>query len=195
MASHEAHRPNPHNPEAGFSTASGSAFRVGNPELTQEYFKDGRKILQWVAGDLDESLADLAGWKNLPHALPRDEMGCLEIPAGTRSASSVLSGMEAWEGEKAEVLSFVAEYEKHVSEKFGGVDVGVNLDTVAVTKDRKFFIVPPHIVSREESDKSVWFMNWVKDLEQVLATEPSRRDLIDDYFRKMMAVNTKGKKQ
>lgn len=171
--------PHEHTPT---SPAIGEVFGFGKPGITQETFEEGRRILRWIPSEFDNQLSSLAGWKNLASDFSADEVASLEIPQGARSAGSVLSGLEAWPGEKAKILGSIATYQEHVMNEFGAFDTSVTLDSVAVTKeDHSVVVLPPHDLSDDPGVIAGWLTILSEDLELVLHTDPNQRLLVDDF--------------
>lgn len=170
-------------------------FGVGNRELTQEVYQDGKRILKWVRhngnGSDETKLAPLAGWAELPHGTDEEGLGYLEIPAGARTASSVLSGLEAWEGEKAHVLNFISDYQQRVHRFLSVYDTGVILDSVAVSPEQYMFVAPPHHVTNIREEAAEWFTAIMSDLDSVLSNEPNRQQLLE-LFQQNIEKITRG---
>lgn len=158
-----------------------SLFRIGNRELTEEVIAGGTRFLRWMPNG-HEALGALAGWGRLQRG-HSDSAGFdfIIVPEGTRSSSTVLGGLEAWDGEKAETLDFISKYVRATIGRYGSVDTSVTLDTVAVTKDRYTFATPPHTPETGTSARLNWLTKITNDLELVLVTDPNRDILIDSF--------------
>jgi hypothetical protein len=184
-------------PEQETSELGESAFRVGRDIVTEEIYKGGMRLFKWLpmetGQDASKSLASLAGWDQFPHGTGEDGIDFIELPAGTRNATSVLSGMEAWEGEKAEILEFVANYEREVLKEFNKFDLSVGFDTVGVTKERKMFIAPPNDLSDDPETMTEWVRGSVLDLNNILLADPNRMKLITLYLRGLNDILYQGR--
>ncbi len=164
-----------------------SVFRIGNVEKTREEIIEGHRYLHWKPEPQDDSLSVLAGWDLLRRENSYDLVHTIEIPAYSRNAASVLSGLSAWDTEKKEVLQFIADYQRNVREMTGRFDRSVSLDTVGISKfDRQMFIVPPHQVSETDDDDTEWMHQIITDIEEVVAVNPDeRKDLIKNFLESL----------
>jgi hypothetical protein len=174
-----------------------SVFRVGNPDFVEDVIESGKRVLRWQSSPEDWQLGDLAGW-NSAFFRPGTEVEGhvhIEIPRNVSTAGSVLSGTEAWQGEKDDVIDFITGYQKKVRAQFNALDTSVTLDTVAVftvleiSKDRLMFIVPPHHLSRDSAEIKQWASKLVDDLDRILVKEPKRQELIERFHA---ALRTNG---
>jgi hypothetical protein len=159
----------------------GSVFHIGDRSLSYDIkVGGGRRLFLWQSDEEDFSLAETAGWQRL--LLPNQNSNgyaCLEIPEGTRSAQSVLSGLEAWTGEKLRVINFISDYRKAVESVTNGkVDVSVSLTTTAKTKSGEFFITPPHNLTDDTELMKAWSDRLTKELESVLLPEDDKETLL-----------------
>lgn len=170
-------------PKEPVALPSDSVFRIGNPRQTEEWSIDNRRVLKWLPSEEDFAYGEVAGWAELPNTVDEEGFGYIEIPAGTRSASSVLSGLEAWEGEKASILDFLVKYQTTLRRQFGVLDSSVTLETVAIAKDRFMFVTPPHAATNDFEAMNTWHNELMKDLDKVLAIEPNREELLSTYQR------------
>jgi hypothetical protein len=166
----------------------GEVFGFGNPGITQETFEDGKRILRWIPGTFDEQISSVAGWSDLVQSY--DDVSSLEIPQGARSAGSVLSGLEAWKGEKAKILGSIATYQSQILNEFGAFDTSLTLDSVAVTKeDHSLVVLPPHTLSAVESEYTADWLNALKeDLKLVLVTDPNQEQLIERFIEDVQEI-------
>lgn len=161
-------------------------FRVGSSNDSIDYYKGNERIYAWERnGDVD--FAEIAGWADMIDHLD-ETTGFIKVPKGTRNSTSVLSGMEAWVGEKEDVIRYIANYQAKVVEKFGRIDTSVGLDSVGVTKERHMFVVPPHHTALSKVEEVNWLDDIHTDLNQVLRTEPSRQQLVDKFISKLQEI-------
>jgi hypothetical protein len=168
----------------------GSIFRVGNPSEIADVTVDGtERHLVWFAGPHDIALAGIANWRQYLRSDSRYSQHGLEvlrIPADTRPASSILSGVEAWEGEKSELLDWAASYVKNVGRIFpGSLDVGLSLSGIARSKDGSVFIVPPHKIKSDPESQNEWKHRIISELNNALTTGESPQQahrLIQDFL-------------
>ena len=159
---------------------------LGAEQTSIDFHKESERLYRWKRNG-DIQFSKIADWENFLASID-DEFGYLKIPKGTRSATSVLSGLEAWSGEKREIIDYVVHYQQTVAEAFGGIDTTVEFDKVAVTKDRKMFVVPPHHVADALGDQETWLLMASDDLNGILRTEPARIELIDVLRRGIEAI-------
>ncbi len=157
----------------------GSVFHIGDTSQSYDVIQDGHRIFLWEKSEDDAMLARVAGWQRFTKQGEAGDFSRLEVPEGTRSARSILSGLEAWGGEKAEALNFLGRYTQVVQQVSGGkVDVSVSLATVARTKKREFFITPPHNLVDDPVLIDVWQRKVVDEAQTVLLAEDNREALI-----------------
>lgn len=163
----------------GADTTVSPLFRIGNPTESIETKEAGVRKLLWNANG-DEWLKDIAGWGDLPHGLSEDGFMLIDVPEGTRNAGGILSGVEAWRGEKAEIIDFLLQYVDAVYAATDGmVDVGLGLDTVAVTKtEGEKFVAPPHHLLGDPDGVSAWRTRILNDAYSVLAGDQNREQLV-----------------
>jgi hypothetical protein len=159
------------------------AFRIGHPQDTIEEVIEGRRYLRWVSsnGD-DKKFKRLAQWSDLPHGKTSEDISYIEVPEGTRSAASVLSGMEAWSGEKSGVVSFLSQFVVASAGELQGIDGNASLDTIAVTKDQKMFVSPPHKLITDPALIGTWLEAVCEDIIQVVGAEPEADVLVDQFL-------------
>lgn len=168
---------------------------IGQPNLSYEITIGGKRLLGWHLGEYDKTLQDVAGWAPIfRDESPERGIAYIEVPEGTRSAASVLSGLEAWDGEKSDVLKFIADYHRKVRTEFGATDMSVGLGSVAVTKEgtqeeRQMFIVPPHHLSDGETNAINWEESIIADVRLVLRDEPTRDQLLGEFIEGLMATD------
>jgi|GEM_PF-2745416 len=121
-------------------------YRLGDDTRNRETLADGKRILSWrIRGD-DVQLAELAGWEDekiFPMTI-EGETGHLYLPTGTRNAHSILSGTEAWSGEKRAVVERVGQYLRDIHARFGVYDTDFSWKQVGITPDQDIFIAPPN---------------------------------------------------
>jgi hypothetical protein len=166
-------------------------FRVGIPDLAREQMEGNRRYFYWQILPGDHVVSDLAGWKNLPYEEHADgRVGRLELPLGLRSASSALGGMEAWQGEKDEILAAMSSYARDLHERHGYVDTHLQLDTFGVTRgNEQLLMVPPHNLASPESEIAQrWHEGLVADVEAVLEADPRKEELVSRFRAGLPAV-------
>lgn len=177
--------PQPHLPDRQHDPLpdeGSSVFAIGNPHYSHEMSEDGLRTFRWTLGEDDESLAEIAGWESYRAEEAEVGFGRLLVPIGSRSASTVLAGLEAWAGEKLNVVRYVAKYQNTIKKLGGVVDIGVAFDSVAVTKDHNCFITPPHILSGSQTDADMWTQDAILDLQAILADEPNVGFLVQEFL-------------
>jgi hypothetical protein len=152
-------------------------FALGSGDV----FIDGERRFYWNPGPYDGMLALHAGWKDL--RLTEQDRSYLLVPEGTRNASSVLGGTEAYSGEKRDLLAFITDYTAQMLHRFGAVDISVNLNKLAVTRgeDRRCFIVPAHDLSADPESIATWRALLVEDVREVVSLEQNP-ELIEDFM-------------
>lgn len=164
-----------------------SPFRVGAPDRSYDYVMGGARFYEWQATDTDAYLSRIAGWGKL--ILVRE--GQLELPISVRSASSVLSGTEAFPGEKDEVVRFMVDYTGMVRKTLQATDVSLALDTVAVMRGSKDkLVVPPHTLETDAEAVAAWYSALDEDLAKVLEQEPRREELLAAFHNGMQSLET-----
>lgn len=164
----------------------GSASRIGDPEKSADViskirdqnaeFEPGKRYYFFDMGPDDMKLAQIAGWEEY---LAGNGSQYLIVPKGTRSAQSILGGLEAWEGEKLNIVNFISGYTNVVKEQFGDhVDIGLSLASVARTKNEKVFNLPPHKLTNNSTDIQRWSQNLLDDTDDILANDDQRPKLV-----------------
>lgn len=155
-------------------------FGSGNPQTSFEIITpDKNRLFYWEKSIYDDKLASIAGWKDLVHASTDVNTNCLEIPLNARRSSSVLGGVEAWAGEKSEVISFIGKYIVAVADTFKAVDTSLSLDTVSVARGNSlFFVTPPHYLTDASPAVDVWLQELHTDVAQVLERDPKQAELV-----------------
>lgn len=188
---HVTHTPNSPNhfsidPGSHFEEV-GSVFHIGDPTVSMDiqFKKDleqgPQRFYAWEMTPADEQLADMARWQEYV-AGTYGGFTYLDVPNGTRAARSILGGVEAWQGEKADIIQFIEDYEGDIYNRFNAVDASVSLDTVARTKDRKgFFITPPHHLVGDREEAKAWLERLQQELDEVLLTDENRKHLVEQF--------------
>lgn len=140
----------------------------------------------------EHQFAPYARWATFPHG--HDEQthaAYLEIPIGTRSASSVLAGAEAWPGEKLEIVDFLVSYVSATAQDMGGgIDGNLSLDTIAVTKDRKLLATPPHELVVSRRGVGVVLNGLLADLQRITVTDARQKELVYRALSGFRALHT-----
>lgn len=143
-------------------------YRLGSGEGDSEDIVVGNKrIFSWNLYGNESKLSTIAGWNRLNHILESKGRGYLFLPEGTRNASSVLSGLEAYEGEKAEIVDAGIKYLKEAKKLYGGDDIQFSWKALAITPEQEIFVAPPHSPTINSNDLLV--QNWRQSLEDELA--------------------------
>lgn len=160
---------------------TGNVFSIGDRGVSYDVRERGeRRLFLWMYNDEDFNLAKVAGWAEMLEGI-EDGVAYLNIPEGTRSARSILGGLEAWPGEKRHIIDFMADYKKKVQSEFELYDATLSLKTIARTKDGRFFVTPPHDLIldtvRVEDHKTVL----AQELDQVLLRDENHDELVA-YF-------------
>lgn len=157
-------------------------FRLGSEGLNEEYMVGEKRLLTWTAQGNEHEVAEIAGWSKLPHVYD-EEINSFHIlvPRGTRTAESVLSGTEAWAGEKASVVKRATDYLNKVWDTYGHEDTGFTWQTVAVTPDHEVFIAPPNLrhPSGDMWPEPDWREETVESLRTLLEHDADNLQLVD----------------
>jgi hypothetical protein len=166
-------------------------FRVGNRSvsmdvlglkpinsLTSEAVYD--RFYIWQATEDDAALAETAGWAKYSKG-ESEGYSYLAVPTGTRGARSILAGMQAWAGEKDEIIDFIGDYVQAVNEDGETFDTSISLDTVARTKDGEFFILPPHKKVHDEELAAGWAQALKTDIEAVLISDEQQSEVVEKF--------------
>jgi hypothetical protein len=155
-------------------------FRIGEDNV--EVMVDGRRVMSWMLTGNEDQLAPIAGWDVLPHTFEGNE-GFLEIPLDARNAVSVFSGKEAWNGEKATIVAFAAEYLTRVKQELGIVDTSFIWSSVGVSSEETF-VAPPNLAVSDTS-VDMWKAKTANNLEILLEGDDQNKNLPED-FRKVL---------
>lgn len=154
----------------------GSVFRIGKADRTLDLIQDNVRVLLWQPTREDSRLALAAGWEGrIKHSLVHAPYQAIGIPMGSRSAESILGGVEAWDDEKLEFINFIGGYSRAVREMTGKTDVSVSLETVARTAEGEFFITPPHMLTDNAHKITEWQRKLALDIDTVMMAEESPR--------------------
>ncbi len=158
-------------------------FKVGGPGTFDMLSLAGVRHFYWEPSVTDEHLKHMAGWgKYVDTSKATVTQDCLTLPKTTRTAGAVLSGMQAWPTEKMEVVTFLADYVRRVYDKFGGVDQGLSLDTLGVSRgNEEIFALPPHNLVTDPTEVQQWAERLDHDLVQVLGEEGQRDQLMEKF--------------
>lgn len=159
-------------------------YRLGDGENSKEVVIDGYRILSWRLAGNEQQLAAIAGWQAITHDLVTEEgEGYLFLPEGTRNARSILSGMEAYKGEKAAVIRAAAEYLKKAKRLFGEDDTQFSWTSLAITPEHRTFIAPPHMLKPQVSADEVgqWKGNLLEELSLMLQNDELNHTLVADF--------------
>ena len=169
----------------------GPVFRVGLPDLAREQVEGRHRFFYWQILPSDHVARDLAGWNELPYEEQADgRIGRLELPFDLRSASSALGGMEAWQGEKDEILATMSRYARELHSAHGLVDTNLQLDTMGVTRGNEHILmVPPHNLASPESEIAQrWYADLIADVDAVLQADPRREEMVNQFRADLPAV-------
>jgi hypothetical protein len=170
----------------GREMTPGPVFRIGQTDVSQEVMIDGERRFFWHVGERDNEFSKLAKWDVLDPADEGDGIASITIPEGTRSASSALGGVEAWSGEKDQILDFISGYARSVLREVHVVDGGLSLDTVGITRgNERMFVVPPHSVIEEALEAATWYEGLRSDIEDVLTADPRKDELVAKFRENM----------
>lgn len=152
-------------------------FGVGNPENTLDIAThEGRKVY-WEPTPDDEKISGIAGWSDRVY---QDNDGqYILLPKSARRASSVLGGMEAWEGEKFEVVNRLARYAVETWAEFGALDTHATLDTLTVDRTQTVVVfLPPHELSNDVRSMDGWFESNIADLAKIVDSDPNKDSIV-----------------
>ena len=166
-----------------------SQFRVGNPETTREIVAEGIRYLLWERSPDDKAVAKYAGWKNFAHNVGEDVCS-LVVPHGTRSAASVLSGVEAWRGEKEAVFLRAAGYVRDTlrDTALRGVDGNLSFYTMAVTRDQQVVFTPPHNLVTEPDEISMHLDQLRQEAAHIFGDRAGRQSLIVSFEQDLRGI-------
>ena len=160
-------------------------YRLGDDTRNRETLADGKRILSWRMRSDDAQLAQLAGWDVFP--LDKDgETGHLHLPPGTRNAYSVLSGLEAWSGEKRAVVERVGQYLRDIHARFGVYDTDFSWNQVGITPDQDIFVAPPNTPVAAVSHVpalagQAWQEMAVEELGILLQSDTANAGLVESF--------------
>jgi hypothetical protein len=160
---------------------SQEVFHLGNPDVMEDVVTDNQRYLYWSIKHEDAAVAETAGWKEFRgDDEAKGLVGTLEVPMDTISAKSALAGMEAWMGEKDEILEAIGKYVNRIQHRFGSIDTSLNLESVAVTRgNQKIFVLPPHnLVTYDSNVAAKWLNGFYSDLDGALTNEPRKEALL-----------------
>jgi hypothetical protein len=156
-------------------------YKLRDDDRTIEVLLGEHRILTWEVNGSEGKVANISGWEELPHQLYKDT-GNLVLPVGTRNAKSVLSGMEAWEGQKAEVIDRGIDYLRDIKQQLGQVDFSFHWAAIGVTPDYHIFIAPPNLEATELSKRpEEWRRNLVKELGLLLQNDKKNKHLAESF--------------
>jgi hypothetical protein len=172
-------------------------FRVGDPQEVDEYFEGTNHVVAWHMSEVDRRVAPIAGWDRFPLSLdPRDSLAELHLPSDTRNASGVLGGVEAWPGEKRQLIEHLCSYVAKTKKEFGQIDLNVSADHIGVVQGaagNRVFFAPPHRLSASQKDIDKWIDLTQKDLTEVLDGEPNLNELIAVFNERLIQDDVKEK--
>lgn len=172
-----------------------SVFHVGDHKLSEEYIIGDHRYFEWYATERDHLMRDIAGWGELPFEQVQHGQANarIELPMSLRNAASVLTGREAWEGEKASVVDFMVQYARTVKSTFNAVDVSMVLDNVGVSRRGELKIVtPPYKLTDDPFEINTWMDRLRGDMEALLANEPTQDDLLRQFDEGMSFLGGTG---
>jgi hypothetical protein len=156
-------------------------YQIGVPERTLDVVLDGgaKRRIYWQPALEDELLAGYAGWAHLRRG---DETGneYLDVPVNARRASTILGGVEAFDGEKNEIVTGITRYIARVSKDLHAVDLSLSFDSIGVDRgNNMMFAAPPHRLSNDPMQVSKWANNIYQDSALILEKDPRREELLD----------------
>ncbi len=161
-------------------------FRLGDDTRNRETLADGIRVLSWRMRSDDVELAPVAGWDVFPLET-EGGIGRLQLPPGTRSAYSVLSGLEAWSGEKKAVVERVSRYMGDIHARFGIYDTGFSWNQVGVTPDQHIFVAPPNtpVAVVQERQTAEWQDMAVDELGILLQSDTANIGLVELFTQSL----------
>lgn len=159
-------------------------YRLGEGDDTEEIIIEGRRILSWDKVGNEELVAPIARWDVLDYVIDEDE-GHLLLPVDTRNARSVLSGMEAWKGEKAAVVNTVIEYFNNLRNELGEEDAGFSWVSVGITPDQHIFIAPPNLAPSNPFNTVDWKEQASIELSLLLQNDTENKHLIRQFAKSL----------
>lgn len=159
-------------------------YRLGDGQRNSEIIVGGHRVLTWGLTGEEKRVAHIAGWDTLAFQVrEEDKKGYIFVPAGTRNARSVLSGMEAYEGEKTDIVSAAVDYLRDVKSAFGHEDTGFSWTSVGITPRHNIFIAPPFLpVSSVYGDDIMrWKFDIAEELRILLQNDSANAQLIENF--------------
>lgn len=176
------------------TSALGPVFNVGMADVSRGYVRNGVRYFEYQTSPDDERLSVLAGWNDFEREEVGEGVARLVLPSSMRSASSALGGIEAWPGEKQEIVDFVVSYAHGVHKELNGKsDVSLLLDTIGVNKgNRTTIVVPPHRLSADVQEVREWLSALQDDLATVLGNDPARNELLGRFNSGMQFLEQRG---
>lgn len=152
-------------------------FELGDGDNRLEYIEDGQRTLAWQLTGNEDMMGQFANWQVLPHEFG-DGVGYLRVPEATRNARSILSGTEAYTGEKARVVEAACTYLKSIKRELDSADMGFSWKSVGVTPEEgTVFVAPPHTLVREAEVPKQWAEEIVSEL-RLLLTDDNRNQIL-----------------
>jgi hypothetical protein len=166
-------------PDINLAGAIHTPYSIGQLDRTLDIvIGENDRRIYWEASEDDNLVRPYSGWDELVKV---DETGneYLDVPTNARRASTILGGMEAWMGEKDEILSVITRYISRVAIDLKAVDVSLSLDTIGVERGNyHMFAAPPHQLETDARVIQDWAENLYNDAEQVLALDPRKEELL-----------------
>jgi hypothetical protein len=110
------------------------------------------------------------------------ELGYMQLPSGTRNAKSVLSGTEAWSGEKLKIIKTVSDYINDLKDQGLGFDENLSWTGIGITPDLDIFIAPPNKITKlnktQETQKK---SELVEVLSRLLENDEVNREAVKKF--------------
>jgi len=159
----------------------GEMFALGWTGITEQYMEGDVRFLEWYVSPEDEQLKEIAGWGKLIVEDIDANHRRLVLPAvDVRSASHVLPGTEAFDGEKRTIVDFMANYMKTVFDTYGAYDLHLTFDTVGVGRGNdSIMMLPPHRLSANQAEIETWYGALEADLQDLVAADPHAPELVE----------------
>lgn len=164
-------------------------YRLGSDRLNKEVITEGQRTLTWRLVGGDAELAIIAGWNIFP-AEYTEGHGTLQLPLGTRNASGILAGKEAWEGEKGAIVDRVVAYLRDLHRATGLFDIDFAWAHVGITPAQDVFIAPPNApATASATEIETWQRGLVSDLDLLLQNDELNRGMVELFAENLQRIH------
>jgi hypothetical protein len=166
------------------ASAVSPVYRIGDGKNSRELVSNGLRTFFWRLVGNEEQMAPIGGWEELnPYINRTENRGYILFPDGTRNARSILSGMEAYEGEKAAVVEAASGYLQRAKAVLGEEDTSFSWGSVAVTVEHKIYVAPPHgsVANPAAEEIERWKAATIGELDLLLQGEEHDQALVATF--------------